>query len=51
MVIERAEWDDGANVNECGGVEQHINNVRELGIFGSFVEEAIPSKGGSASKR
>ena len=46
-IIEIVEWDDGTNVDECGTIEQQIDDVGEHGVFGIFVEEPIPCEGGS----
>jgi hypothetical protein len=38
VVVEIGEWQQGADVDECGRVEEQIDNVGKDGVFGLAIK-------------
>jgi len=44
VVVELIEGKDGSDVDESGGVEEQIDDVGKVGLFGLFVEESTAKR-------
>jgi hypothetical protein len=49
-IVKIGEWDESADVDECGAIEKQIDDVGEYCVFGILVEEPVPCKCSSASE-
>lgn len=51
VIVELVERKDGSDVDESGSVEEQIDDVGEVGLFGLFVEEPTGKGQGGRGQR